>query len=91
MKTTLIAAWVVAEGIVIYRAVKKSKRPPFPGELVWSSGLFVMLAILSEWQETLAALLAWGFVAAAFLNLAPAVLAGQQQAQAVAAQNKTGG
>lgn len=72
----LIAAWIVGEGIVIYRVVARQHRPPMPGELLASSGLFVMLGLLSMAQPKLANLLAWGFDAAAFLNLAPTVLAG---------------
>lgn len=73
MKTAFVAAWMVAEGIIIYRAVKQSKRAPLPGELLWSSGLFILLSLLSEASEQLALALAWGFVAAAVLNLAPTI------------------
>jgi hypothetical protein len=76
VKTAFVAAWLVAEGIIVYRAVKQQKRPPSPGELLWSSGLFVLLALLSEANEQFAALLAWGFVAAAAMNLAPVITGG---------------
>ena len=66
-----VAAWLVGEGIITWRAVKSSKAPPSPGQLLVSSGLFVMLALLAESQKarTLAVTLAWGFDIAAFMNL----------------------
>jgi hypothetical protein len=56
--------------------VSREHRPPMPGELLASSGLFIMLGLLGMAQPGLASLLAWGFDAAAFLDLAPEVLAG---------------
>jgi hypothetical protein len=66
-----VMAWLVAEGIVCYRSVKVQKAPPGPGQLLLSSGVFVALAILAESEKArpLATTLAWGFVAAAFMNL----------------------
>lgn len=67
----LVAAWLVGEGIIIYRSVKNQKAPPGPGQLLLSSGLFVMLAVLAEAQSArkLAITLAWGFDIAALMNL----------------------
>ena len=66
-----IAAWLVGEGIITYRSVKVQKAPPSPGQLLLSSGLFVMLAILAEapGAQRLAVTLAWGFDIAALMNL----------------------
>lgn len=66
-----IAAWLVGEGIIVYRSVKVQKAPPSPGQLLLSSGLFVMLAILAEAPNArkLAVTLAWGFDIAALMNL----------------------
>lgn len=66
-----IAAWLTGEGIIIYRSVKQQKAPPGPGQLLLSSGVFVMLALLAEAKsaKSLATTLAWGFVAAAWLNI----------------------
>jgi len=71
----LVAAWAVGEGIIIYRAVKRTHAPPMPGALLASSALFVMLALLAESDQArpLAVSLAWGFDVAAFLNLAPGI------------------
>lgn len=63
-----VAAWLVGEGIIVYRSVR-AKRPPMPAALAASSGLFVILALLAEAAPTLAAMLAWGFDLAAFMDL----------------------
>lgn len=74
----LVAAWAVGEGLIVYRAWKQKKQPPLPGQLVASSALFVMLALLAQADSArgLATTLAWGFDLAAFLNLAPAITTG---------------
>jgi hypothetical protein len=69
----LVTAWLVGEGIMVYRTVEKDKRPPLPGELLATSGLFLLLGLLSEASAEMAALLAWGFDLAAFMNLAPSL------------------
>lgn len=67
----LVAAWLVGEGIVVYRSWKVNKVPPGPGQLLLSSGVFVLLALLAEAQQarSLATVLAWGFDIAAMMNL----------------------
>lgn len=40
--------WLVAEGIVIWRSFKKNHHPPLPGQLLATSGAFVLLGLLSE-------------------------------------------
>ena len=78
--TPIILAWLVGEGLMIYNDVTKNKRPPLPADLLSTSGLFVLLALLGESQPKLAATLAWGFDAAAFLVLwenNPTALSGQ--------------
>jgi hypothetical protein len=69
---SLIMAWLVGEGLMTYKDVKRHKRPPMPAELLATSGLFVMLGILGESAPKLATTLAWGFDAAALLSLWPA-------------------
>ena len=78
-----IMAWAIAEGIVIYRTIKRPEKgqsaveakavfiPPSPAELLFSSGVFIMLAIMAEWRQgrPLALTLAVGFDIAAFLGL----------------------
>lgn len=65
----LIVAWLVGEGILVYRSVKKNKRPPLPGELLAASGAFALLAVLHPWQPQLATMLAVGVDIAAFMGL----------------------
>src|SRR6267378_4581723 len=67
-----VMAWLVGEGIIIYRSVKEQKAPPGPGQLLFSSGVFVLLALLAESKSArpLAITLAWGFDIAAFMNIA---------------------
>jgi hypothetical protein len=67
----LALAWLVGEGIITYRSIKNNKCPPGPGQLLFSSGLFVLLALVAEAPSarTLAITLAWGFDVAAFMNL----------------------
>lgn len=67
--TGLIMAWLVGEGIIVYRSVARRHRPPLPAELLASSGLFVLLGLLAEAQPRLAGLLAWGVDLAAYLDM----------------------
>lgn len=66
-----IMAWLVGEGIIIYRSVKIQKAPPGPGQLALTSGLFVGLALLAEIGQarTVATMLAWGVDIAAYMKL----------------------
>jgi hypothetical protein len=66
-----VLAWLVGEGIIIYRSVKQQHAPPGPGQLLLSSGVFVLLGLLAEAESArkVAITLAWGFDAAAALNL----------------------
>jgi hypothetical protein len=79
----VIVTWLIAEGIISYRAVKVNHAPPMPGMLLATSGLFVMLALLAESgpdAAKLATLLGAGFDIAGFMHLfglgGPAAAAG---------------
>jgi hypothetical protein len=67
-----VTAWLVGVGIISYRSAKANHAPPLPGELIISSGVFVLLGLLAESERArfLAQALAWGFDIAAFMNLA---------------------
>lgn len=92
----LVAAWAVGEGIIVYRAFKRTHAPPMPGMLLASSALFVMLGLLAESDTArpLAVALAWGFDLAAFMNLAPQITGGGatagKQGNAPGSPSKTG-
>lgn len=66
-----ILAWLVGEGIIVYRNVKVIKGPPGPGQLLLTSGLFALLALAAETEQgrSAATMVAWGYDLAAFLNI----------------------
>jgi hypothetical protein len=69
----IITAFAVGEGILVWRSVTKNKRPPLPGEILSTSGVFVLLGLLHEGAPMVATYLAWGLDLAAFMNLYPTV------------------
>jgi hypothetical protein len=73
----IILAWLIGEGIIVYRSVSKDHAPPVPGALLATSGLFVLLALLAEYEPArfLATAMAFGVDLAALMNLP--VLGGQ--------------
>ena len=76
-------AWLVGEGIIIYRSVKNQKAPPGPGQLLIASGVFVLLGLLAESSSArpLAVTLAWGFDIAAFMNVVPSGIPAESKAK----------
>lgn len=73
------AAWLTGMGIICYRSVKVQGGPPWPGQLLASSALFVALGLLSsagQGAARVALALAWGLDAAAFLEVAGGTTAG---------------
>lgn len=71
-------AWLIGEGIIVFRSVRANHAPPMPGALIASSGIFALLALLAESDSArpLATALAYGFDVAAFMNLAPSITGG---------------
>jgi hypothetical protein len=63
-------AWLIGETIIVWRSVTKQHRPPMPGELLGSAGLFALLALLAEYPpaRTTATLMAFGLDLAAWLQ-----------------------
>jgi hypothetical protein len=80
----LVIAWLVGEGILVYRSYHNHHRPPMPGQLLLASGVFAGLGLMaqSEKLSSLAATLAVGFDIAAFMNIAPELLTGFTSASA---------
>jgi hypothetical protein len=68
----LVAAWLVGEGIVTWRAFRNGA-PPTPGQLVAVSGFFVLLALVAEYKPArpFAIITAVGIDIAAFLQILP--------------------
>ena len=46
---TVILAWAAGMGIIVYRAAGKEHQPPVPGQLLAATGLFALLAAVSEY------------------------------------------
>ena len=86
-----ILAWLVGEGIIVYRSVARTHAPPIPGALLASSGLFALLALLAEAESArpVATALAYGFDIAAFMNLYPPVTGGGAPTAAAKTPAKT--
>ena len=78
-------AWLVGEGIIVWRSVAKNHRPPMPGELLGSAGFFALLALLAEYQPArgFATVMAFGIDIAAYLQ-APLITPATQRAAAAA-------
>lgn len=53
-------AWMLGEGIIVYRWVKKGA-PPTPGALLLPSGMFLALAVLAEYQPARTVATAFAF------------------------------
>ncbi len=70
MRSGIILAWLVGEGIIVWRSVARDHRPPMPGTLLLSSGLFALLAVLAEYEpaRSSATALAFAFDLAAWLQ-----------------------
>jgi hypothetical protein len=66
----LVVCWGVAEGIVIYRSAK-DRIPPRPGQLLVTSGAFILLAILAEFAPELAVMIGAGIDIAALFQVWP--------------------
>ena len=88
----VLIAWLAGESIIIYRSYKTDHRPPMPGQLLASTGLFAALGLLARSQQMsfFAGALAWGFDIAAFMNIAPELLTGEKKAAAKTAAKTTG-
>jgi hypothetical protein len=70
MRSGIILAWLIGEGIIVWRSVAKNHRPPMPGTLLVSSGMFALLAVLAEYEPArgAATAIAFGLDLAAYLE-----------------------
>jgi hypothetical protein len=75
----IVLAWLAGEGLIIYRSYKNDHRPPMPGQLLASSGVFAVLGLIAQVPggTFLAGAMGWGFDIAAFMNLAPSLTGGK--------------
>jgi hypothetical protein len=69
----LVLAWLIGEGIIVWRSVAKEHKPPVPGDLLAATGLFAALAVLAEYEpaRTAATALAYGVDLAVLLQVIP--------------------
>lgn len=74
----LVLAWLIGEGIIVWRSAVKEHRPPVPGDMLAATGLFALLAVLAEYQpaRSAATAFAYGVDLAVLLQVLP----GTQQA-----------
>lgn len=81
-------AWLIGEGIIIYRSVNRLHRPPMPGELLGAAAFFALLALVAEYPpaRTPATLAAFGMDIAAWLQAPLVTPAAQAGAKAVNAR-----
>lgn len=66
-----IAAWLTGQGLIAWRSWKVQGGPPWPGQMIAASGLFIILAIIGsagDQARRAATTLAWGVVIAAAYN-----------------------
>ena len=84
-------AWLIGEGIIIWRSVTRQHRPPMPGELLGSAAFFALLALLAEYPpaRATATLMAFGLDIAAWLE-AP-IITPAASTSTTAAAPKAGG
>lgn len=82
----LIAAWLIGEGIIVWRAAK-AKQPPVPGQMLAATGLFALLAVIAQYDPARAAatLFAYGIDIAVLMQVLP----GTQLAATAAAPAST--
>lgn len=83
----IVLAWLAGESLIIYRSYKNDHRPPLPGQLLASSGVFAVLGFIGSSSSNLtflAGAMAWGFDIAAFMNVAPAMLTGSSSTKTAA-------
>ena len=87
-----VAAWLTAEGIVIYRQVKVSHKPPVPGQMLGVTILFLALAVVADISPAarpVVTLGAWGLNLAGILQLWPNGLGAAYSAAQTAESNAT--
>jgi hypothetical protein len=69
----LILAWMLGEGIIVYRSVAKDRKPPVPGDMLAATALFALLAAIAEYQPArpAATLFAFGIDIAVLMQVLP--------------------
>lgn len=86
----IFLAWLAGLGLMTWRELEQVRRPPPPGRYLAASGLYAALGLIAEYPPAApaAALAAWGFDLAIFLQVLPEQVGGRttkKQATAAAA------
>lgn len=78
MNRPILLAWLAGIGLITWRGVRVVHRPVSPGQYAAASGVYVLLALVAEWEPAaaVAALTAWGFNLAVLLQLTPEQVSG---------------
>jgi hypothetical protein len=78
----ILLAWLAGIGLITWRSVKRDRKPVSPGQYAAASGLYVLLALVAEYQPAapVAVLTAWGFDLAVFLQVLPSQVGGPGKA-----------
>lgn len=87
----ILLAWLTGVGLISWHGIKAAKRPPSPGQYLAASGLYAVLGLVAEWQPaaSVAALMAWGFDLAVFLQVLPEQVAGPKSTGTTQAKGST--
>jgi hypothetical protein len=91
VEKTILAAWAAGLGLLTWRELQLSPwRPPPPGRYAAASGLYALLGAAASWDAAAApaAMIAWGFNLALFLQILPETVARSTKTTATSA--KTG-
>lgn len=74
----ILLAWLAGVGLITWRSIKRDRKPVPPGQYAAASGLYVLLALVAEYQPAapIAVLTAWGFDLAVFLQVLPGQVSG---------------
>lgn len=69
----LLAAFIVGEGLYVWRVVHKYHRPPVPGDLLAITAMFAVLGFAADYEPAapFVTAVAWGLDIAGFLRLFP--------------------
>lgn len=72
MDSSLFAAWLVGEGVAVWRITTRWHKPPAPAQLLGITGLFIGLALFADAvpnARRTVTLLAWGLDIAGVLSI----------------------
>jgi hypothetical protein len=72
----LILAWLIGEGIIVYRNVAVKHQPPPPGQMLSATLLFALLAAVAEYPPARPAATAFAFGVDLAVAMKPGILPG---------------